>query len=89
MKKINVKEVTEKLNKRFSKSLLMFEAIPTGILPTIAVKLKDDKYLRDDQFSTTDKFREDLMGALNKMGFTDVSFNNTGRVFWWVDENNE
>lgn len=86
MKTLDIKAVVKILNRYFSTSVLIFEESDgNNILPTINTRIRPDKYVMNDQFAPTDKFRPELLEVLKKCGITDVTFNNTGHTFWWTE----
>jgi hypothetical protein len=86
----NANLISAFLNSQFYESPLTFEVSDQILLPTINIRLKSQEYVREDQFILKDGFPERIKNTLIKQLGIDVTFNNTGRTFWWSwDEQNK
>jgi hypothetical protein len=80
------KKIAAILRKHFKDTLLTFEPTEVYHLPTIEIKLKEDKYVNDSHLSFKDTFRPEVLKVLEKQGITGVGFNNTSSTVWWTDK---
>jgi len=84
---IDIQTVVQALRNHFFNTILTFEVSEHSYaLPTIEIKLKPDKYVRNDSVAFENTFRPELLKVLKKLGITEVNFNNTGSTFWWSDK---
>lgn len=73
------------LNQKFNGYGLSFQKPDGNALPTVRIKVKDSKYLKEDSsVSLTEEFYAELTAILNKYKIPVIQWNNNRTSFWWT-----
>ena len=86
MKKID--EVIEKINKELENRNTIIRVHRCNVDGLIELTIKDDLFIdKSSCFNMKDDFYTFLMMFIKSIGIkTELSFNNSGRVFWCIDK---